>query len=64
MLHRNMKKAEARKEAIRMLKMVNIPSAEKTGGRIIPHETVRLGMRQESYDRYGACLQPEDSHCR
>lgn len=44
MLHRNMKKAEARKEAIRMLKMVNIPSAEKRVDNY-PHE-MSGGMRQ------------------
>lgn len=44
MLHRNMKKAEAREEAIRMLKMVNIPSAEKRVDNY-PHE-MSGGMRQ------------------
>ena len=44
MLHRNMKKAEAREEAIRMLKMVNIPSAERRVDNY-PHE-MSGGMRQ------------------
>ena len=44
MLHRNMKKAEAREEAIRMLNMVNIPSAEKRVDNY-PHE-MSGGMRQ------------------
>nr|WP_294465994.1 ABC transporter ATP-binding protein [uncultured Sellimonas sp.] len=44
MLHRNMNKKEAREEAIRMLKMVNIPSAEKRVDNY-PHE-MSGGMRQ------------------
>ena len=51
-IHRHMNKKEAREEAIKMLKMVNIPSPEK---RIdsYPHE-MSGGMR----------LQPEGSDCR
>lgn len=44
MLHRNMSKNQAREEAIRMLKMVNIPSAEKRIDNY-PHE-MSGGMRQ------------------
>ena len=44
MLHRNMNKKEAREEAVRMLKMVNIPSAEKRVDNY-PHE-MSGGMRQ------------------
>lgn len=44
MLHRNLNKKEAREEAIRMLKMVNIPSAEKRVDNY-PHE-MSGGMRQ------------------
>ena len=44
MLHRHMKKKEARQEAIRMLKMVNIPSAEQRVDSY-PHE-LSGGMRQ------------------
>ena len=44
MLHRNMNKKEAREEPIRMLKMVNIPSAEKRVDNY-PHE-MSGGMRQ------------------
>ena len=44
MLHRHMKKKEARHEAIRMLKMVNIPSAEQRVDSY-PHE-LSGGMRQ------------------
>ena len=44
MLHRNMNKKEAREEAVRMLKMVNIPGAEKRVDNY-PHE-MSGGMRQ------------------
>ena len=44
MLHRNMNKKEAREEAVRMLKMVKIPGAEKRVDNY-PHE-MSGGMRQ------------------
>ena len=60
--HRKLSAAEAKEEAIKYLKMVNIPNAE-TRAKQYPHE-FSGGMRQRGHDCHGFKLQPQGADCR